>query len=193
MTLHADLVRPNWANRKFSLDDDDFVGGATSHVSVMEKTWFFGGPLGEFLREMHIPRQVAIFYDIVENYCLARIAFEKPRPGKTSAIDGQNADERWRVLYSVFEPLSFALLWNSRPETVHGLPSSRISLHCLDGEGGPTIILGEDTIADLAFDGEAFFAVPTDPAELNDHPENDHIIIAALESAADNPAEGAPA
>lgn len=183
MTLQTDTIRPNWANRIFSIDDEDFVGGATSFVCVVDETWFFGGPLGEFLREMHIPRQISIFYDMSANYCLARLAFEKPRPGKTSAIDGQNADERWRVLYTEFEPLSFALLWNSRPETVHGLPASRLNLHCLDGDEGPAIVVGEDIVADLVFDGQAFFAEPSDFEEMNELPEIDHIIVAALESA----------
>lgn len=146
------VMTPAWAKRTLSADDEDVISGAFSTIACDGDEWFFAGPLGELLREMKIPQRIDIHYDLAKGSCYARLAYVKPAKGRAEASDGQNEDDTWRVLYTAFTEVGFALLWNEQPGIIHGLPSSRIALHLTPGDWRTAFVLAGDTPADLVFD-----------------------------------------
>lgn len=150
--LATNLMTPAWASRNLKAEDEDVINGAFSGIAIHDGEWFFTGPLGELLRDLKIPRKVDIHYDLERASCYARLAYAYPRQGKTDPSDGQNEDETWRVLYTAFTEISFALLWNERPFRIHGLPSARIALHLTTGDARAPFIFAGDIPADLCFD-----------------------------------------
>ena len=153
--LTTSIMTPAWAARELRAEDEDVISGAFSGVALHEGAWFFTGPLGELLRDLKIPRKIDIHYDLERASCYARLAYAQPRQGKADPADGQNEDETWRVLYTAFTEISFALLWNERPAAVHGLPSARITLHLTPGDARAPFVFSGDVPADLCYDDKA--------------------------------------
>lgn len=146
---------PSWMERDLTGDSDDVVA-TQSAVMMHQGRWLFTGMLGEFLRVRKIPRSLSIACDMDACACVMRMEFEK-------GGDGMNADKRWRALYSYMEIESFGLLWNVRPKSVHGIPSSRIDLALKSDTGVRWPVLAVGGIACDLFVKDGRFVAQPDP------------------------------
>ena len=168
MPMNKDFALPKWSNREFSDEMEDYISDLDSYLITSNDLHLFGGPIGEMLRLAKIPHSIEILYEMENDFSVARLAFEKPLPSKNFTIDGQNADETWRVIYCPFDIPSFAMLWNRSPDSINGIDANRITLHLSVAKERYPIILGADMIADLVFDGSRFLAEPAPASSLQD-------------------------
>lgn len=121
--IKTDLTIPDWRLRDLQPNDEDVILTWNDvHSDAERKSWFFTGSIGELIRARKIPRSIDIVLDLEDQFAIARLEYQ---PGG----DGLNEDGDHRSLYAFLSFESFAILWNTKPDNVSGIPGDRISLH----------------------------------------------------------------
>lgn len=177
--LHRSDLLPDWA----TTPRPNYLPliGTASLSRDTAGNWFWDGPIGAMLAQGLRIEAIDLAMHAVTGHCIAR----------TRASDGSQT----RTLDCPFEPESFAVLWNSPPPLIHGLPCGLASLHL-----GPTpaddeswLVLPIASAAGfglLTFKGGRFVFVPL-PDAL-DTLDNAGIEAAAERIAADLAARPSP-
>lgn len=149
----ADQILPAWMGRSFEGDLDDTIHAWTAvHTDEARERWFFTGVVGEMIRMFKLPLSMQIALDMDMMIAIIRLEFEE-------GGDGRNAEGKLRSIYTFMSVESFALLWNLRPENVHGFPDEAISLHLHpNDEKWPARTGHLRTL--ISFDGERFVVEP---------------------------------
>lgn len=134
---------PAWAD-VLTAPNATIIREAFSGAVCVDNEWYFSGVIGGFQRKLKVPSSIDIHYDLDVGTCFAKLEFP----------DTPDSDEP-SVLYAPFEEIDFALLWNERPNTVHGLPGDRITLLLTPGDWSRPVVIAGDIPAQLGFQTEA--------------------------------------
>ena len=145
--MKADHVLPSWMDRRFGKDEDDnIVAWTRVHTDAGRSEWYFTGMVGEMIRMRKLPRRLDIALDMDIAVAIVRMEYEE-------GGDGVDHEGKFRALYTFMDVESFALLWNTRPASIHGFRDDAVSLHFKDnGVPWPSIISTIPT--NIAFDAE---------------------------------------
>lgn len=149
----ADRILPAWMDRSFEGDLDDTIPAWTAvHTDESRENWFFTGVVGEMIRMFKLPLSMEIALDMDLMIAIIRVEFEE-------GGDGRNDAGGLRAIYTFMSVESFALLWNLRPESIHGFPAEAITLHLnANDEKWPAWTAHLRTL--ISFDGERFVVEP---------------------------------
>lgn len=164
--MHIDHEAPAWAERTLLPDDPDVIWQMSRvHTDSTREQWLFSGMIGELIRMRKLPLSFDIYLDMDNQATIVRMEYEK-------GGDGLNKDGKFRAFYAFLGVEDFALLWNCRPESIHGFPAKLVALHFKDnGLPWPSLIAQIPTL--LTFDAQADeFRVELDaPAYIYGDPE----------------------
>lgn len=124
--MRADHEMPSWMNRAFGNEEaDNMVAWTRVHTDAGQTEWYFTGMLAEMIRMRKLPRNLDIALDMDMALAVVRMEYEE-------GGDGQDAEGKFRALYTFMDIESFGILWNYRPSSIHGFPDEAVSLHLRD-------------------------------------------------------------
>lgn len=112
-------------------------------VFESDGSYYFSGIIAAMIKRGLVPLRIDIALDFQGMSCMARLDYGDA------------------FHFCLFEPESFAFLWNAEPEKVHGYPSDQIHLHFQDGDKDYPILASAGVMLELYFKNDRFRVFPS--------------------------------